>query len=621
MGTKLRAQAKQQYFDGSGNPAAGFKVYTYEPGTSTNKVTYVDSAQTGTNTNPIVLDQRGEADVWWNGLYKIKFTDASDVEIWTVDNYGAGEDDAIPSATSIIANNSFEVDAESDNLPDSWDNVDYAGSTNLVVTTDQDHGLKSMKFTSVGSGGGFITTSAFMEASPAVPFNFGFSIMSSVVDVRNVVQVLWFTEAKVAASVTSTDVYDDSTTNPTAWTTYRYQVTPPADAYYCKVRLYGCHSSDSTPGSTWYDNIVLNPLESEVIKGSDVASANDLPVDYATYYDVTGAVDTNGMTSRPLGTIITLQYDSALTIKHNTAASAGFDSYSLPDSTDITTSAGDIARYISEGPGNNWRMLTYRSYSTTPVGVLGGHLFGLKLSNNVTDATNDLDIAVGEATDSTSAYMMKLTSAFTKQLDATWAVGTNAGGLFSGTEAVSTWYHVFVIRKDSDSSVDVGFDTSVIAANIPAGYTAYRRIGSIYNNNASIIEPFLQEGDLFTWKTNQSNIVDVISIPTSRTALTISAPPGVRCLAHLGSYARATSTSTTAYAIVAGDNVETAFSLSTNNTLSYTDTGSGHTRYETNGLVLLTDTSAQIFYMASVVSASHYLTIFTRAYGDDRGRT
>ena len=257
MGTKLRAQAKQQYFDSSGNPASGYKVYTYGAGTTTNKATYTDNAQTATNTNPVILDSRGEADIWWNGAYKVKFTDASDVMVWTVDNYGAGEDSAQAASSSLISNFSFETDSEGDNLPDDWDIVNYSGSTNAVVTSDQDHGQRSMKFISTGSGGGYITTSSYVEVSPNEPLSFGFSIKSTVVDIRNVVQVLWYTETKVASSTASTDVYDDSTTNPTSWTLKRYRVTPPSDAYYCKVRIYGAHSSDATTGSVWYDNIIL----------------------------------------------------------------------------------------------------------------------------------------------------------------------------------------------------------------------------------------------------------------------------------------------------------------------------------------------------------------------------
>src|SRR5262245_24479105 len=65
----------------------------------------------------------------------------------------------------------------------------------------------------------------------------------------------------------------------------------------------------------------------------------------------------------------------------------------------------------------------YDTIWTTPSGggltVLQNYIAGLTLSNNTTDATNDIDIATGQAADSTNAVMMTLASGLTKRLDAT----------------------------------------------------------------------------------------------------------------------------------------------------------------------------------------------------------
>jgi hypothetical protein len=87
MTATLTPNAKQQFFDANGNPLAGGKLYTYIAGTTSPTTTYVDSAGVTTNTNPIILDSRGEANVWLGtGTYKFKLLSATDVEIWTVDN-------------------------------------------------------------------------------------------------------------------------------------------------------------------------------------------------------------------------------------------------------------------------------------------------------------------------------------------------------------------------------------------------------------------------------------------------------------------------------------------------------------------------------------------------------
>jgi hypothetical protein len=87
MTATLTPSAKQQFFDANGNPLVGGKLYTYSAGTTSPVVTYVDSVGTTTNTNPIILDSRGEANVWLGtGTFKFKLLSATDVEIWTVDN-------------------------------------------------------------------------------------------------------------------------------------------------------------------------------------------------------------------------------------------------------------------------------------------------------------------------------------------------------------------------------------------------------------------------------------------------------------------------------------------------------------------------------------------------------
>lgn len=83
----LTPNAKQQFFDANGNPLAGGKLYTYAAGTTTPLATYTDSSGGTPNTNPVILDSRGEANIWLGSdVYKFKLTTSTDVELWTVDN-------------------------------------------------------------------------------------------------------------------------------------------------------------------------------------------------------------------------------------------------------------------------------------------------------------------------------------------------------------------------------------------------------------------------------------------------------------------------------------------------------------------------------------------------------
>lgn len=85
----LSPAPKLQFFDANGNPLVGGKLYSYAAGTSTPQATYTGNTTTTANTNPVILNSRGEAGVWLSSsYYKLKLTDSNDVEIWTVDNVG-----------------------------------------------------------------------------------------------------------------------------------------------------------------------------------------------------------------------------------------------------------------------------------------------------------------------------------------------------------------------------------------------------------------------------------------------------------------------------------------------------------------------------------------------------
>lgn len=124
------------------------------------------------------------------------------------------------------------------------------------------------------------------------------------------------------------------------------------------------------------------------------------------------------------------------------------------------------------------------------------HLYGLGLSNNTGDATNDIDIAVGEAaSDGATPFLMPLLSVLTKRLDAAWAVGTGNGGLDTGSIA-NTTYHLWLIQRSDTGVVDALFSASATAPTLPANYDRKRRIGSIIRTSGAIL-PFKQSGNVF----------------------------------------------------------------------------------------------------------------------------
>lgn len=161
---------------------------------------------------------------------------------------------------------------------------------------------------------------------------------------------------------------------------------------------------------------------------------------------------------------------------------------------------------------------------------------GLKLSNNGSDANNDIDIAVGRVVAGTGDYNLILTSALTKQLDATWAVGTNQGGLDTGSKANSTWYHVWVIGRVDTHVVDVLFSTSATAPTMPTNYTKKRRIGAVKTNSSGNLLAFVQYDDTFLWASPPALDIDGTLAATRANYNLVSVPGGVNVEAIFNLY-------------------------------------------------------------------------------------
>ena len=85
----LTASPFMQFTTTAGAPLIGGKVYTYAAGTTTPLASYTDNTGATANTNPVILDTRGEAAIWLSpASYKFVLKDSNDVTIWTSDNLG-----------------------------------------------------------------------------------------------------------------------------------------------------------------------------------------------------------------------------------------------------------------------------------------------------------------------------------------------------------------------------------------------------------------------------------------------------------------------------------------------------------------------------------------------------
>lgn len=99
-------------------------------------------------------------------------------------------------------------------------------------------------------------------------------------------------------------------------------------------------------------------------KGADVASAAALPIlKDGNFFDVTGTTTITSInTSGHIGTVIKLQFDSALTLTHNAT------DLILPAGLDIVTAAGDVLEFVEYATGD-WVCTNYLKASGSPIVV------------------------------------------------------------------------------------------------------------------------------------------------------------------------------------------------------------------------------------------------------------
>ena len=110
---------------------------------------------------------------------------------------------------------------------------------------------------------------------------------------------------------------------------------------------------------------------------------------------------------------------------------------------------------------------------TGTVDAFGSGIYGFIMSNSAgADPANDMDIGPGQTIGMTSsngvyptsaAETITLASSLTKQVDATWAAGTNQGGAASGSSITGTYY-VFAVNVNG--AADIMFDSSSVGTNV-----------------------------------------------------------------------------------------------------------------------------------------------------------
>jgi hypothetical protein len=248
-------------------------------------------------------------------------------------------------------------------------------------------------------------------------------------------------------------------------------------------------------------------------------------------------------------------------------------------------------------------------------GAMQGHLFGLTMSTAGASAT--LTVAPGAACDSTGVRLLKLAATMAKTT-AAWAAGGPAGGLDTGVIAASTTYHWFLIGNPTSGAVDLVFSATTTPQNgptlMPAGFTLFRRIGSIMTNASSQWVKFWQNGDEFLLDAPTTQLNAYTGVTNVPLAVTVGVPFGIvvnALFCYSGTNTAANSAAFVAYSpagaaqAVAGGNFDIIIQA-INSIIGTT-------------VNVRTNTSAQVMLVSNAASNNQ---VYLATYGwiDSRGR-
>lgn len=156
------------------------------------------------------------------------------------------------------------------------------------------------------------------------------------------------------------------------------------------------------------------------------------------------------------------------------------------------------------------------------------------------DTAHDWSISPGWCWDATFTKVIYLSSALIKQLDASWAVGTNAGGLDTGSSAANTTYFIWAILRSDTGVVDVLFSTSSSAPTMPANYD-YKRLIGVFKTQSGVASNIQVINEIWGNQiksriSSVANQVSVTNLSTSRVTyplLDVPAASGITALINM----------------------------------------------------------------------------------------
>lgn len=165
----------QKFFNNNGRPLEGGKLFTYVSGTTTKIATYTDSSGGALNTNPVILDFRGECRLWIDPTKAYTFvlapstdTDPPTNPFWTVNDITAAPFAFDNAAVDTGSVNNIALSIPQISSPVAFTRIVFkAANTNTSAVTISINGgtAKALTWQNIGAlAGGEIQAGGIYEA-------------------------------------------------------------------------------------------------------------------------------------------------------------------------------------------------------------------------------------------------------------------------------------------------------------------------------------------------------------------------------------------------------------------------------------------------------------------------
>lgn len=219
-----------------------------------------------------------------------------------------------------------------------------------------------------------------------------------------------------------------------------------------------------------------------------------------------------------------------VTVKHN---DGGTGEMMMTDSADFVLDAldkwilfrRDSTQFIEITRGYGVDNASFQAYHEIPLSLSGSKLTEQENLAITRPSVATVTITADRVVLRNASGYAKLFSSVNVTPDITVS---GAGGLDTGTEANSTWYHIWLIGQ-SDGTLSAVFSTSTTTPTLPSGYTFYGYVGALYNNSIGNFREINQLGNVVTEEINtvvsagsQTSYVNIslaTAVPPTATAI------------------------------------------------------------------------------------------------------